>query len=127
MKYLVLFIFLLSSATIFSQNPSVITGKIIDLENDNEPLAFGDITIKGSDKATYSNIDGIYFFEDLTPGDYVLEYSFVGYETEEINVTVSDEKSTEVNVTLRAKTPPQTGVVSTSTSNQDNKTNPSLL
>lgn len=126
MKNLIYFIILFCSATAFAQNPSVITGKIIDVENNNEPLAFGDVTVKGTDISTYSNLDGIYVIEKLAPGDYILEYSFVGYETKEINIKVTHAEPTEVNVTLNAKTPPQFKVVSNITTDQESKANPSL-
>lgn len=127
MKNLIIIVFLLCTAAIFAQSPSSISGEIFDVENNNEPLAFGDVIIKGTDIRTYSNIDGQYSIEGLDPGDYVLEYSFVGYETQEINVKLTESNSIEVSVTLKAKTPPQFRVVSNANTEQINKSNPTLL
>lgn len=81
-----------------------ITGKIIDGEF-NEPLPFANILIKStSDNSTVagatSDFDGNYFIE-VADGIYLLEVSFVGYETKRINdLELNGGKETTLELTL---------------------------
>lgn len=105
MRQFIFVFILLLSASIYSQNSSSINGQLIDAEFNNEPLAFGTISIKGTVNETTANLDGNYSFENLSPGEYVLVYSFVGYETKERIVQVDSDKNTIVNVTMEAQRP----------------------
>src|SRR5690606_8912720 len=67
-----------------AQSTASIAGKLIDKEYNNEPLAFGNVLIKGTTIGTTSDMDGTYVFENLNEGRYTLVYSFVGYETKEM-------------------------------------------
>lgn len=103
MKQYLLLILLFCTATIYSQNSSSINGKLIDKEYNNEPLAFGTVSIKGTVQETSADIDGTYVFENLKPGKYVLVYSFVGYKTKEKTVNVTADKNPEINVEMEAR------------------------
>ena len=85
-----------------AQNTGSISGKLIDKEFNDEPLAFGNVLIKGTTTGTTSDFDGLYSFENLSPGTYVLVFSFVGYETQEITVEVIVGEITEVNAFMSA-------------------------
>ena len=61
-----------------------ITGKIID-SNKGEPLAGASIYIKETHYGVTSEPDGSYSMS-LYPGNYILVYSYIGYETEEQSV-----------------------------------------
>ena len=112
-----IFVFILFlSASMFSQNSSSINGQLVDGEFNNEPLAFGTISIKGTVNETTANLDGNYSFENLSPGEYVLVYSFVGYETKERIVKVDSKKNTIVNVTMEAQRPTLNKLVTSKTS-----------
>lgn len=99
-----LLLLLLLTISVFShaQGTGSITGKLIDKEYNNEPLAFANVLIKGSTKGTTSDFDGLYKIEGLTPGEYTMIYSFVGYETQQIPVTIEAGKATELNITMLA-------------------------
>ena len=103
----------------YSQNSSSINGQLIDAEFNNEPLAFGTISIKGTVNETTANLDGNYSFENLSPGEYVLIYSFVGYETKERIVQVDSKKNTIVNVTMEAQRPTLNKLATSETSNKE--------
>ena len=76
-------------------------GKLTDKDDNNNPLPFATILIKGTSSGTTSDEDGLYALENIAPGSYSLTFSFVGYETVEIyNVSVSSGKVTEVNVPM---------------------------
>jgi TonB-dependent receptor len=76
-----------------------VTGNLIDGEF-VEPLAFGNILVKGTTTGTTSDFDGKYELE-LDPGTYTLVFSFVGYNTQEISdVVITADNVTNLDVTL---------------------------
>ena len=102
MRTFILVTILFFTTLVSAQNTGSIAGKLIDKEFNNEPLAFGNILIKGTTIGTTSDIDGLYGFDNLEPGTYVLVFSFVGYETQEITIEVTAGNVTEVDVTMGA-------------------------
>lgn len=93
--YLLLFITLLLSA---QESSRLITGKITDQSN-GETLPGATIIVKGTMRGAMTNIDGEFTYQ-LNKKDVasaVLEFSFVGYETQEIIVG----KSAVFNVALK--------------------------
>ncbi|NRA92934.1 MAG: carboxypeptidase-like regulatory domain-containing protein, partial [Psychroserpens sp.] len=104
MRTFILVTILFFTTLVSAQNTGSIAGKLIDKEFNNEPLAFGNILIKGTTIGTTSDIDGLYGFDNLEPGTYVLVFSFVGYETQEITIEVTAGNVTEVDVTMGAST-----------------------
>lgn len=122
MKKLILLFILFTSFFTYAQTTGSIVGKLIDKEFNNEPLAFGNVLIKGTTKGTISDIDGLYGIENLEPGTYTLVYSFVGYETQEIEVTVESGKVTEVNVPMGASAASLDEVIITTTTRRESET-----
>jgi len=102
MKNILFIILFCSSFLSYAQQTGGIVGKLTDKEFNNDPLPFANIFIKGTTKGTTSDIDGLYKFDDLDVGTYTLVYSFVGYETQEIEVEVVAGKVTTVNVPMGA-------------------------
>src|SRR5210317_20140 len=115
MKKFTLFVMLIIAAISQAQNTGSVVGKLTDKEYKNEPLAFANVLIKGTTKGTTSDFDGLYALENLEHGDYTLIYSFVGYETQELPVTVVAGKVTEVNVPMGASAASLDEVVITTT------------
>lgn len=65
-----------------------------------EPMAFANVLIKGTTTGTTSDFDGKYTI-DLEPGTYTIVFSFVGYNTQEINdVVIKSGEVTTIDVTL---------------------------
>ena len=58
------------------------------------------ITVVGTDKGTYSNINGRYSLTDVPAGDFVLKVSAIGYETTTKRVKVQASKTTVVDIIL---------------------------
>jgi len=102
MRILHLILILFITAISFAQNTGSVAGKLIDKEYNNEPLPFANVVIKGTSTGTNSDIDGLYKFEDLEVGSYIIVFSFVGYETQEVIVDVVADKVTTVNVSMGA-------------------------
>lgn len=122
MKKATLLLTLIASALSFAQNTGSIVGKLTDKEYNNEPLAFGNVLIKGTTKGTTSDFDGLYQIENLNPGEYTLVFSFVGYETQEITATVVAGKVTEVNVPMGASAASLDEIVITTTTKRESIT-----
>ncbi len=73
---------------LFAQN-GTIQGRIYN-ENNNEPIAFANIVIYGTNIGTTSDLDGNFIFKGIEPGFIKLAASSVGFEkkiTEEFMVT----------------------------------------
>ena len=122
MRNFILLFILLTSTFSFAQNTGSVVGKLTDKEYNDEPLAFANVLIKGTTKGTTSDFDGLYQFENLEPGTITLIFSFVGYETQEIQVTIVAGKITEVNVPMGASVASLDEVVITTTTKRESVT-----
>ncbi|AXP80950.1 TonB-dependent Receptor Plug Domain protein [Mariniflexile rhizosphaerae] len=122
MKKLTLLLLLFTATISYSQNTGSVVGKLTDKEYNNEPLAFANVLIKGTTKGTTSDFDGLYSIENLRPGAYTFIFSFVGYETQQIPVTVLANKVTEVNVPMGASAASLSEVVITTTTKRESET-----
>jgi len=70
-------------------NGSVIKGKVTDLEGNS--LAGTGITIDNSFLGVYTDAEGAYSFTGIKDGIYLLRFSFIGYETQVIEVRLKRE------------------------------------
>ncbi|GGZ88841.1 TonB-dependent receptor [Algibacter mikhailovii] len=122
MKKITFLFILLATVFTYAQSTGSVSGKLTDKEYNNEPLAFANVLIKGTTTGTTSDFDGLYAFNDLAVGDYVLQFSFVGYETQEIPVTIVAGKVTEVNVPMGASAASLDEVVITTTTKRESET-----
>ncbi|GAA4800704.1 TonB-dependent receptor [Litoribaculum gwangyangense] len=120
-KFILLFILLITTFS-YAQNTGSVVGKLTDKEYNNEPLAFANVLIKGTTKGTTSDFDGLYQFENLEPGTLTLIFSFVGYETQEIEVSIVAGKVTELNVPMGASAASLDEVVITTTTKRESVT-----
>lgn len=121
MKHILLVLLFISSLGINAQDTGTIVGKISDKEFNNEPLAFANVLIKGTIKGTTTDFDGNYKFEDIEVGKYTLVFSFVGYETQEINIEVLANKEVEVNVILGASAAALDEIIITTTTKRESE------
>jgi iron complex outermembrane receptor protein len=83
-KLFILSLLLLFYANIQAQYGSI-TGKVLMPEDEHAPVSIG---ITGTDKGTITNSQGAYNISDIQPGNYTLKASYVGFESQTINVTV---------------------------------------
>ena len=102
MKYLFLVFLSLTSFIHSAQETGTIAGLLIDKEFNNEPLVFANVLIKGTSKGTTTDLDGKYVIENLEPGFYTIQFSYVGYQTVEIETTVEANKTNTIDVILQA-------------------------
>ena len=66
----------------------------------NKPLAETKVTVMGTQKSVTSNQEGLFFFEDLHVGTYVLTLNCSGYVPENCNVLVASQTYTFKEVLL---------------------------
>ncbi len=121
MRHILIVLAFFTTSLLLGQSKGSIAGKLIDKEYNDEPLAFANVLIKGTTNGVTSDIDGLYIFENLNPGDYILIFSFVGYETQEIPVTVVANKVTTVNVPMGASAASLDEVVITTTARKESE------
>ncbi|WP_194766999.1 TonB-dependent receptor [Tamlana sp. I1] len=122
MKKFILLFTIITSAFTYAQNTGSVKGLLTDKEYNNEPLAFANVLIKGTTKGTTSDFDGLYFFDNLEPGTYTLQFSFVGYQSQEIEVVIEGGKTKEVNVVMSASAATLDEVVITTTTKRESET-----
>ncbi len=77
LKHLLLFFTFLFTLSLGAQTATI---KGVVSENGN-PVPFANIYLKGTDKGTAADEDGVYHIKGLSPGKYVLIASTIGYET----------------------------------------------
>lgn len=95
-----LFILTLFITTIsFAQSKGTISGVITDKDSNNETLPFANVLIKGTKFNATTDIDGKYSIS-ITPGSYIIQFSFVGYEPKEIPVKVTEGATLTINQAL---------------------------
>ncbi len=96
-KFLVIVLFL--SVLSFSQSKGTISGTLTDKDVNNVPLPFANVMLKNTKKTANTDIEGKYQI-NVASGNYIIQFSFVGYETIEVPVTVRDGQTTIVNKAL---------------------------
>jgi hypothetical protein len=83
-----LFILTLFISTLsFAQSKGTITGTLTDKDSNNETLPFANVILKGTPINATTDIDGKYTLT-APAGSYVIQFSFIGYESFEAPVTV---------------------------------------
>ena len=68
-----------------------VKGTVLDAEYGEEPLAFADVKVNGTELEVVTDENGFYEL-NLLPGIYTLEFEFIGYDTKlisEIEITES--------------------------------------
>lgn len=93
--YFLSFGLLLLGASVFAQKGNI-QGTIKDAAT-GEPLY--SVTVKTGQHGTISDFEGFYSL-DLDPGAYDLEYSYVGYASQVLKVTVEEGKSQNIDLLL---------------------------
>lgn len=78
-----------------------IKGRIVDFET-SQPLAGASIKIMELKKGTISNDKGYYHFNDVPPGKYTLQVSYIGYENYQQQIEIKVGKAAVLDIKLRA-------------------------
>ena len=99
MKFNLLITTLLFVTFSFSKSKGTLTGAITDKEAGNSALPFANVIIKGTSIAVTTNETGNYSIS-LNPGNYVVQFSFIGYENVEKSVTIKAGETSTLNCSL---------------------------
>lgn len=83
----------------FSSFAQTITGKVIS----EKGVAVEGVTVVlgGTKKGSNTNKEGVFTIEQITPGNYILHLSNVGYTSQKIKVSVKPKENTTLSITLR--------------------------
>ncbi|RMG41645.1 MAG: TonB-dependent receptor, partial [Methanobacteriota archaeon] len=73
------FLLILSFGFIYAQNGGTIVGVVKDKET-GSPLIGVNIMVKGTYLGAATDADGFYVITDITPGEYEIEVSYIGYK-----------------------------------------------
>jgi outer membrane receptor protein involved in Fe transport len=116
-----LFIALFICTISIAQNKGTISGVLTDKETNNEVLPFANVLLKGTNISANTDIDGKYSL-NVNPGNYIVIFSFVGYESVEKPVTVKANETITVNQVLSSGGYTLKDVVVKSTANKEKET-----
>ena len=82
-----------------SANSQTISGKVTDLTT-SEPLVGALLQLLPEKTATISSDKGLFNFENLKPGEYTLQCSYLGYKTVEKKITLTN-RNEKINLELQ--------------------------
>lgn len=99
MKLKFLFFTLFICVIGFSQSKGTITGVLLDKDSGNQSLPFANVLIKGTKIGTNTDVDGKYTIT-IAPGEYTVQFSFLGYESVEAPVKVVANETITLNNSL---------------------------
>jgi TonB-dependent receptor len=100
-KGILIIVCLMAAMQVTNAQTGKVTGKILDGDY-NDVLAFANVSVKGTEKGTSSDFDGLFEMQ-LKEGNYTIIFSFIGYETKEITgVSIKNNEVTNLNVTLNS-------------------------
>lgn len=100
MKLLFLFLLLFIAINVFAQKNEYGSIKGVVTTSDGKPAGSVTVAIKNTKIGTITNDDGRFELKKIRPGNYVIIFSFVGFESKEINVDVKAGEESFVNTRL---------------------------
>ncbi len=68
------------------------------VKGNGEPLAGASVVVKNTFYGTSTNSDGSFEFKNLKQGDYVLTVSFIGFETQNVNVSLNANRNIAIEL-----------------------------
>lgn len=104
MRVLFIVIAGLFTTLMYAQATGSVRGKILDSEMFNEPLLMATVSLKNTDWSDQTNFNGNFEITEVAPGDYMLEISFLGYESLEVPIEIKEDQQLEILESLKAKT-----------------------
>lgn len=99
MRFKLLFLAFIFSSLAIAQSKGTISGTITDKEANNTPLQFANAAIKGTSVGVTTDEKGKYKLT-IEPGNYTLIFSFIGYESIELPVSVKSGENVTINKAL---------------------------
>ncbi len=90
-----------TAATVVAPIATELSGLITD-KNSNEILTGVEVKIEGTDLKTYTDLDGMFSFKNLTPGEYKLVANYISYKKVVIEKIEVNSKYSNVDIQLEA-------------------------
>ncbi len=90
---------MLFSSSIQAEERGGITGRVADL-NTGSFLPGANVVIEGTNFGAATDREGMFRLRNVPPGDYTVKVTYIGYETESIDVTVVPGEVITLNVNL---------------------------
>jgi len=87
------------SALSFAQERASVNGFVTDASS-KETLLGANIIIKGTTTGTQTNTSGFYSLTGLLPGSYILQFTYIGFQSVEREVTLSSGERLRLDVSL---------------------------
>jgi len=103
MKRIIISSLLLIYVFLVKAQVGTIRGTVTDGET-NESLIGTTVLIKGTTQGTITDFDGNFIIRDIGTGNYDLVISFISYETQEVNIDVTENSETVVDISLKPVT-----------------------
>ncbi len=75
---------------------------IITDKNSNEILTGVEVRIEGTNLKAYTDLDGMFSFKNLTPGEYKLVANYISYEKVVVEKVKVNSKYSNVDIQLEA-------------------------
>lgn len=97
MKILYLFLMLFIPAAVIAQN-GALKGRLV---TGSEPLAYASVTLTGTTLGTTSDEKGYYNLKNISPGNYEVSFSAIGYVPEKLKVAIHTGQATVLKVNLK--------------------------
>lgn len=113
MKRVLFGILLLLASFSYAQTTGAIGGKVLDGEMFNEPLLMATVGLKNTDWSAQTNFNGNFEITEVTPGSYILEIRFLGYEKMELPIEIVANEKVEIQQAINAHTTPVFSVTET--------------
>ena len=109
------------------QSDANITGHVIDAKT-GEHIAYASVAIKGTTHGAATDATGHYFMKNLTPGEFTLTASAIGYKTLEQTIKIESRRTIEVNFSLVEEAlAVEEVVVSASRTETNKKSSPTIV
>ncbi|MDR8391194.1 TonB-dependent receptor [Aliifodinibius sp. S!AR15-10] len=97
----ILLLLLISATTGFAQQTGSLEGTILDKKT-GEPLAGVNVGIQDTRKGSSTDTEGFFSIESVSPGNYTLLISAVGYTGQQVEVNVQKSQTTTVDIALES-------------------------
>ena len=88
------------ASSAWAQAPGTIRGVIRDAES-RELLDYANILIKGTTRGTISLGGGVFYFQGMPPGEYIIQVLYLGYAPEEQTVSVPAGQTVELTFNMK--------------------------
>ncbi|MCU7618421.1 TonB-dependent receptor [Chryseobacterium sp. PBS4-4] len=87
---------LFACCTIFvSAQKQIVTGTVSD---NSQPLPGATVKINGGSKIVITDVDGKFSVNDLKPGHYDLQFTYIGYEPQNMTVDLISDQSLDLGI-----------------------------